>query len=117
MKLRNFIILICVLYLTACSKDDILPVEVLKPTNIFTLNEYSISNGEEVGFELKENGTYILKLVNYQTNQVLSKEKITGKIGVNLINVYTNTLPVNQFYLILETDRGNELSKVKLNKK
>ena len=117
MKLRNFIILICTLYLTACNKDDILPIDTIKPTNIFTLNEYSISNGDEDGFELKENGIYILKLVNYQTNQVLSKEKITGKVGVNTIKVYTNTLPTNQFYLILETDSRNQLGKVKLNAK
>ncbi len=114
MKLYKFIItLFFIVLITACSKDDILPTSP-QPMNIFSVGEYTIVDSEEVSFELQTNGMYILKLVHGQTNQVLSKEKIVGKVGNNKIKIYTKSLPTNNFYLILETQDKIEMGKVKL---
>lgn len=114
MKLYKFIItLFFIVLITACSKDEILPTPP-QPMNIFSVGEYTIVDSEEVSFELQTNGMYILKLVHGQTNQVLSKEKIVGKVGNNKIKIYTKSLPTNNFYLILETQDKIEMGKVKL---
>jgi len=114
MKLYKFIItLFFIVLITACSKDDILPTPP-QPINIFLMGEHTITDSEEVSFELQTDGMYILKLVHGQTNQVLSKEKIVGNFGNNKIKIYTKSLPTNNFYLILETQDKVEIGKVKL---
>lgn len=114
MKLYKFIItLFFIVLTTACSKDDILPTPP-QPVNIFLVGEYTIVDSEEVSFELQTDGMYILKLVHGQTNQVLSKEKIVGKVGNNKIKIYTNSLPTKIVFFILEDSNKNELGKVKL---
>jgi len=111
------IILICfMIFITSCYKEDINPMPQPKPiVDIFTKSETSISNGEEIMFKLNVNDVYIIKLVDTQTNQVMSKEKITGKIGENKLRVYTKSLQSQYLYLVLEDVYKKEIKKTKIN--
>lgn len=104
------------IFITSCYKEDINPMPQPKPiVDIFTKSETSISNGEEIMFKLNVNDVYIIKLVDTQTNQVMSKEKITGKIGENKLRVYTKSLQSQYLYLVLEDVYKKEIKKTKIN--
>ena len=112
MKWSKIIILCCVVFIISCTKDEIVPIPQPKPNvDIFTQSETSISNGSEIMFKLSSDSTYILKLVDKSTNQVVSKEKIVGKIGENKLNIYTNSLQTPYLYLVLEDNTKREIKK------
>jgi hypothetical protein len=109
------IIPILLIFLIGCTKMEIEPIPQPKnDVDIFSLKESSISDGEEVMFKLTSDSLYVLKLVDAQTNQVLSKEKIKGIIGPNKIKVHTKSLPVGVLYLILDDLNKNEVKRTKI---
>ena len=115
MKWSKIIILCCTVFMTSCYKEDIEPIPQPKPlVDIFTLTETSISNGDEVMFNLTSDETYIIKLVDFNNGQVLSKEKIIGKIGENKITIYTKSIQIKYLYLVLEDVNENQKGKTKL---
>lgn len=112
MKLVNIILICCVVFVFSCTKEEIVPIPQPKPlVDIFTQTETSINNGDEVMFKLTSDSTYILKLVDKSTNQVLSKEKITGKIGENKLNIYTKSIQSKYLYLVLEGLDKKQINK------
>ena len=115
MKWIKNILLCFVVFVVSCHKEEILPIPQPKPVvDIFTQSETSVSDGEEIMFKLSSDSTYILKLVDFQTNQVISKEKIIGKIGENKLKIYTKSIPSKYLYLVLEDINKNQKGKTKL---
>lgn len=115
MKWGKIIILCCVVFMTSCYKDEIEPMPQPKPlVDIFTQSESSVSDGDEIMFKLDTEAEYILKLVDKQTNQVISKEKIKGKLGENKIKIYTKSLQSKYLYLVLENVEKKELNKTNI---
>jgi len=115
MKKIEIIILCLMFFITSCYKEDINPIPQPKPiVDIFTQSEASISDGDEVMFKLVADGDYILKLVDKSTNQTISKEKISGKLGENKIKIYTKTLQSKYLYLVLENVDKKEINKTNL---
>lgn len=95
-----------------CKKMEIEPVVPPKQkVDIFTVEQSTILNGEEIMFNLISDGIYILKLSDKLTNQVLSKEKINGKKGINNFKIYTKSLPVQYLYLTIEDMDKNQIGK------
>lgn len=114
MKWYKIIILSCV-WLTSCYKEEIEPIPQPKPAvDIFTQSETSVSDGEEIMFKLDSSSTFILKLVDKASGQVLSKEKILGKSGANNLKIYTKSLESKYLYLVLEGNNKKEISKTTL---
>ena len=99
--MKGILTLVFFLFLFSCHKEDIIPITPPKVNiDVFTQTETSISNGNQVMFKLTSDSTYILKLVDKSTNQVISKEKIIGKVGENIINIYTKSIQSKYLYLI-----------------
>lgn len=95
--------------LIGCRKlDTPIPPQVV---DIFSVTESSVSNSNDISFKLNVAGTYIIKLIDKNTEQVITKEKINGKIGMNTIKIYTRTLPVKYLYLVLDDESGNQVNK------
>ncbi len=114
MKWYKLIILSCV-WLTSCYKEEILPINPeTKILDVFATNESKISDGQEVMFKSELATTYIIKLIDVSTNQVVSKEKITGKIGENNLKIYTKSIQSKYLYLVLEDGNKKEINKTKL---
>ena len=110
--MKNILISVFLLFLISCHKEEILPVTPPKTNiDIFTQTETSISNGDQVMFKLTSDSTYVLKLVDKSTNQVISKEKIAGKVGENKINIFTKSIQAKYLYLVLEDGNKNQINK------
>jgi hypothetical protein len=86
------------------------PVSV-QNKDIFSVSESTVTDNSNVSFNLTQQGTYIIKLVDKNTDQVLTKEKITGRAGLNTIKIYTRTLTVKYLYLVLCDEGGNQINK------
>jgi hypothetical protein len=107
------IILISLILLVGCTKIDV-PTPVPPVEKIFNVGESKVENGQSIYFDLPSAGTYMLTLIDINTNQVISREKFVGQNGENIKKIYTNSLPKGYLYLVLEDVGKNELKKTKI---
>jgi len=99
--------------ITSCYKENIEPLP--KPVDdIFKETEISVLNDQDISFNLEQGGTFILKLVDIQTQQVISKEMIELINGKNTIKIFTKSIQSTYLYLVLEDLNKNELKKTKV---
>jgi hypothetical protein len=105
---KLFIIL---LLLSSCRKVEVRPE--LKPitVDIFSVSQNTVSNGDEIMFNLKSSGIYTLTMGDSVTNQVITRERFTGKVGENKLKIYTSSLPVKYLYLLLEDESKSQIGK------
>jgi hypothetical protein len=106
MKRVKIIILCCVFSIISCQKEDIVEPQLV---DIFKVEQYNVSNKSEISFNVQTAGVYIITILDKNTNQVLSREKIKCTIGNNKIKIYTKTLPSRYLYLRLEDSFNNQL--------
>jgi hypothetical protein len=108
-------LLIILLLLSACKKIDVQPPP---PTvqNIFSVAESTVSNGGDIYFDLKAAGIYTLTMLD-ETQNVITRERISGKVGQNKLKIYTSSLPVKYLYLVLEDQSRTQIGKttIKIN--
>jgi hypothetical protein len=109
MKKIYFILFLIVL--SACTKMEI-PIPVA-PTNtdIFSVKESVVTDGQEIKFTLKTDGAHTLTIGNDATGQVITRERFIGKIGENKLILYTKSLPVTYLYLLLEDGNKTQVGK------
>jgi hypothetical protein len=104
------ILFILILSLVACKKTQTIPTP--QPViNIFSVAESSVSNGQEIQFELPKSGIYTLTLGDSVNNQVLTRERFIGQIGQNKKKIYTKSLSVKYLYLLLEDENKSKVGK------
>jgi hypothetical protein len=108
MKWSKIIIWCCVLSIISCQNEDIVEPQII---DIFKVEQSALSNKSEISFNVQKEGIYIVTMVDKNTNQVLSREKIKCIIGKNKIKVYTKTIPSQYLYLTLEDSFDNQLGK------
>jgi len=108
MKWGKLIILCCVFSIISCQKEDMIEPQLL---NIFKIEQASLANKSEISFNVQTEGIYIVTMIDKNTNQVLSREKIKCVMGKNKIKVYTKTIPSQYLYLTLEDSFDNQLGK------
>jgi hypothetical protein len=113
MKYIKIILLCCMVSIISCRKIKITSKPEV-PTDIFTVKEVNVKDGETLNFNLNSQGIYTLTLFDSIGQQVLTREKIIGKIGQNNINIYTKSLPVRYLYLSIEDDNNNQVGKTLL---
>jgi len=108
-------LLFILLLLSACKKIDVQPTP---PTvqDIFSVTESTVSNGGDIYFDLKSAGTYTLTMLD-ETQNVITRERISGKVGQNKLKIYTSSLPVKYLYLVLEDQSRTQIGKttIKIN--
>jgi hypothetical protein len=113
MKKILFILFLVLLF--ACRKVEVEPTPPTpKVEDIFSVKEASIGNGDPLRFTLKAEGVYTLTLFDSATQQVVTRERIIGKIGENSLKLYTKSLPVKYLYLSLKDVNGFEIGKTLL---
>ena len=104
------ILFILILSMCACRKIEVIPTP--KPTtNIFDVKESMVENGQEIQFNLSKVGVYTLTIGDSVANQVLTREKFNGQIGINKKKIYTKGLESKYLYLLLEDVTKNKLGK------
>jgi len=104
------ILFILVLTLVGCKKIEP-PIITPPATNIFSVSQSSVENGQEIQFDLTKNGVYTLTMGDSTTNQVLTRERFNGQIGINKKKIYTKSLSVKYLYLLLEDENKNKIGK------
>ena len=102
--------LLFILLLTGCTKITSTPTP---PPNrdIFSVSQSTVSNGDEITFNLKAAGIYTLTMSDSVSDQVVTRERFNGKIGENKLKIYTRTLPVKYLYLVLEDASKTQIGK------
>jgi hypothetical protein len=63
---------------------------------------------------LESEGVYFLILIDLESNQIISKEKILGVKGVNKKNIYTKSIQSRYLYLVLSDIDRKEINRTKL---
>ena len=112
--MRYLLTILFLISIWGCRKLDVVPTPPPKVEDIFSVKEASIGNGEQFKFTLKSEGIYTLTLFDSVGQQVVTRERIIGKIGENSLKLYTKSLPVKYLYLSLKDVNGFEIGKTLL---
>ena len=109
--MRKICFILGLVLLSACTKVE-LPTPVA-PTNtdIFSVKESAVVDGQIITFTLKADGIYTLTIGDEATKQVVTRERFTGKIGENKLTLYTKSLPTSYLYLLLEDGNKTQVGK------
>ena len=99
--------------LVGCTKIDV-PTPIAPVEKIFDVGESKVINGQSIYFDLPSTGTFMLSLIDVNTNQVINRERFIGQNGENIKKIYTNSLPKGYLYLVLEDADRNQLKKTKI---
>ena len=99
------------IFIISCNKMEIEPMPQPTKENIFSVKESRINNGQDIYFDLPSTELYTLTLIDKNTNQVISREKFIGKVGINKLKIYTKTLKTKYLYLVLEDESKNLINK------
>ena len=105
------IILISLILLVGCTKMEIEPTPPPTTQNIFNVKESRVIDGQDIYFQLPTAGVYTLTLIDKETEQVIGRERFTGKIGENIKKIYTNSIQSQYLYLLLEDVTKTEIGK------
>lgn len=98
------------LILVSCQPDEIfVDSELPNYDMVFQSTISKIVDGQDISFEVITNTQHQL-IITQQDGSVITKETFTPTIGVNTHTIYTNSLPIGQYYLILKSDT-EELEK------
>jgi hypothetical protein len=109
------LIIILVLTLVGCKKiEPTAPVVSINNKEFFSVSENTVKNGDIMNFTLTTVGTYTLTMIDTIQNQVVSRERFTGKVGLNSLKIYTNSLPTKYLSVVLKDKNNNEISKTRI---
>ena len=111
MKYIKIIISCCTLFIISCRKVAPVVVTPIGTTNVFSNSENTITNGQEIQFDLSKDGVYTLTIGDSINNQVLTRERFNGQLGINKKKIYTKGLQSKYLYLLLEDVTKNKLGK------
>jgi hypothetical protein len=109
--MRKICFILSLVLLSACTKVELPTPIVPTNTDIFSVKESVVTDGQEITFTLKADGVYTLTIGNEATGQVVTRERFNGKIGENKLTLYTKSLPVTYLYLLLEDGNKTQVGK------
>jgi hypothetical protein len=109
--MRKIFFIFGLILVSACTKIDIPTPIAPTNTDIFSVKESVVENGQEIKFILKSDGVYTLTIGDSATNQVVTRERFTGKAGENKLTLYTKSLPTTYLYLLLEDGNKSQVGK------
>ena len=114
MKRIKIILLCCVVFILSCKKT--VPFTPESPTIVefFSLPENKVKNGDVINVNLTTGGVYTLTMIDTVQNQVVSRERFTGKVGLNPLKIFTNTLPTKYLSVVLKNQNNNEIGKTRI---
>jgi len=108
--MKKLLFILFLVILSACRKIDI-PAPIPVNTDIFSTKQSEVTDGQEIKFNLKADGIYTLTIGDSVTNQVVTRERFTGKTGENKLTLYTKSLPTTYLYLLLEDGNKSQVGK------
>jgi hypothetical protein len=103
-----------VFFIISCQKVGAPTSIIQNNKEFFSVTVNTVKNGDNINFNLTEVGTYTLTMIDTVQNQVISKEKFTGKVGLNSLKIYTNTLPTKYLSVVLKNQNNVQIGKTKI---
>ena len=100
--------------MVSCTKPDLLVPTQVADKEFFSTSENTVKNGDIIKFNLTSAGVYTLTMIDTPQNQVVSRERFTGKVGVNSLKIYTNSLTTKYLSVELKDQNNNQISKTKI---
>ena len=101
-------------FIVSCTKPDLPVPELTTNKEFFTLTENNVKNGDIIRFNLTTEGVYTLTMIDTPQNQVVSRERFTGKVGLNYLKIYTNSLPTKYLSVELKDQNNNQIGKTRI---
>jgi hypothetical protein len=98
----------------SCKKIVPSPAVSSNSKEFFSVSENTVKNGDVMNFSLTTVGTYTLTMIDTVQNQVVSRERFTGKIGTNSLKIYTNSLPTKYLNVVLKDQNNVQIGKTKI---
>lgn len=114
MKWTKIIILCCIIFIISCRKVEVIPQPQPINKDVFAKSEVSVSDGQDIQFNLISTGKYTLTLFDSTANQVISRERFTGIMGDNIKKIYTKSLSQKTLYLYLTDENNNRIKQTKI---
>ena len=114
MKWIKIILLFCFVFMLSCRKTTPIVTEQPKSVEFFSLSENKVKNGDVINFNIKTGGVYTLTMIDTVQNQIISRERFTGKVGLNSLKIFTNTLPTKYLSVVLKDQNNNEIGKTRI---
>ena len=97
--------IIILLILFSCQPDELMLVEPLPQYEmIFEETESSVTDGQEISFEILAEGNHWLVISDEEIKSVVAKESFLPLSGINTRKIYTNSLPKKKLKLTLENE-------------
>ena len=97
-KLWVFLLLI----LFSCQPDELMVVEPYPQYEmVFEETESSVTDGQEISFEISVEERYWLVITDEETKSVVAKQSFSPTIGINDFVLYTKALPKEKLQLQL----------------
>ena len=109
--MKKICFILGLVFVSACTKIDIPAPTPPANTDIFSVKESAVTDGQEIKFILKNDGIYTLTIGDDVTGQVVTRERFTGKAGENKLTLYTKSLPTSYLYLLLEDGNKSQVGK------
>ena len=78
---------------------------------IFSVKESRVTDGQSIHFDLPSAGVYTLTLIDKESEQVVSRERFSGKMGQNIKKIYTTSIENQYLYLLLEDVTKTRIGK------
>jgi len=92
--------------------------EVIAPVNpgvdvsaVFSTKQTVVTNAQQIKFNLPADGACTLTIIDSLSKQVVTREKLVGKLGENKVKIYTNTLPKGSLILVLQDSNKGQLGR------
>lgn len=111
--MKKFIALLIVLTLTSCVRDEDFIIEpvtevpealVIDDLVGIKLESSIVSERVAMNVKLPEEGVYRIKIRHGMNNELISKERVTGKEGDNILKVYVSALDKSSYMLELTNE-------------
>ena len=114
MKRIKIILLCCLVFIISCKKT--IPPIPVSPTNVefFSLPENKVKNGDVININLTTSGMYTLTMIDTIQNQIISRERFNGKVGLNTLKIYTNSLPTKYLSVELKNQNNQQIGKTRI---
>jgi hypothetical protein len=120
--MKKIIILTLFAIFLSCSHEEIIidnPIPLpevdaleIKEAQGLKLESYIVERQVKINTKLSTSGTHRIKIYNF-IGDLVSQEKIQGKEGDNILNIYVSALPKGSYTVKLQTidnrDIGTEL--------
>jgi hypothetical protein len=114
MKIIKIILIFCFISVVSCRKPDLPTPVVANNKEFFSVSENAVKNGDIINFSISTGGVYTLTMIDTVQNQVVSRERFTGKAGLNSLKIFTNSLPTKYLSVVLKDQNNNQIGKTKI---